>query len=122
MTALDTERFERMLRERLVQWQAQALTLDASLADVRAARSDGTADDEHDPEGSTLSSDWSQLSGLSIEARQRIEAIERASTRIRHGTYGICLGCGRAIPVERLEVHPAAEHCVPCASGARPAR
>lgn len=116
---VDTARFERMLRERLSQRAADVHALTDSLDSVRAARRDGTADDEHDPEGSTLSSDWSQLSGLTLDARRQVESIERALARIGDGTYGRCLGCGESIPVERLAVHPAAERCVPCATSPR---
>ncbi|CAN5132361.1 TraR/DksA C4-type zinc finger protein [soil metagenome] len=85
------------------------------LADVRAARSDGSADDEHDPEGSTLSSDWSRLYGFSRAITERVEAIERAIARIDEGTYGVCIRCGRQIETGRLEARPAAELCIECA-------
>jgi DnaK suppressor protein len=42
--------------------------------------------------------------------------IEAALTRIEVGGYGTCVGCGSAIPGERLELRPFADTCVPCAS------
>lgn len=45
--------------------------------------------------------------------------LERAVARIDDGTYGACAGCGRPIPLGRLELVPEAEHCVTCAQ--RPA-
>lgn len=107
---------ERVLRAQLADRLADAEALNASLADVRSARSDGTADDEHDPEGSTLSSDWSQMEGLSRSTRDRIAEIERALRRIQDGSYGTCLSCAAPIPPARLEARPAAERCVACAS------
>ena len=94
---------------------ADAAALDTSLADVRAARSDGTADDEHDPEGSTLTSDWSRLAGLSAAARNELATIDRALGRLDEGTYGACIRCSAPIGAGRLEARPAAEHCIECA-------
>lgn len=46
----------------------------------------------------------------------QLEEIERALTKIDEGTYGECDACGAAIPEGRLEIHPWAVLCVPCAS------
>jgi DnaK suppressor protein len=88
------------------------------LSAIRAARAEAVADDEHDPEGSTLSGDWSRLEGLHREAVARIAAIDRARERLASGTYGVCVTCGTGIPIERLRVRPAAEQCVRCAERA----
>jgi DnaK suppressor protein len=39
----------------------------------------------------------------------RLAALDRASDRLRTGTYGLSLRSGRPIPDERLEADPAAE-------------
>ena len=95
---------------------ARIAALDADLLALRAARADSNADDEHDPEGSTLSSDWSRIAGLRSEALAQLEQADAAITRVADGTYGSCATCGRAIPAERLAVRPAALQCVACAS------
>lgn len=115
MTPSELERFARILRAQREERVADAAALTSSLDEVLAARSDGTADDEHDPDGSTLSSDWSQLAGLSAASRQRIAEIEHALGRVAIGTYGECAGCGALIPVARLEARPSAERCLSCA-------
>jgi DnaK suppressor protein len=46
-----------------------------------------------------------------------IAEIDRALAKLDDGTYGICDGCGRAIPQARLEGRPASALCVGCASG-----
>jgi RNA polymerase-binding transcription factor DksA len=89
--------------------------LDQELAELRLARSEDNADDEHDPEGSTLSSDWSRLEGLRAEATERLAEAEAAVARRADGTYGTCITCGRPIPPARLAVRPAAAQCVSCA-------
>jgi len=87
----------------------------AELAKVLAARSDGSADDEHDPEGSTLSSDWSRITGLSGALAAELTDTEQALARLRAGDYGICLSCSRRIDSARLEVRPSAALCIDCA-------
>jgi DnaK suppressor protein len=86
----------------------------AELDLVRGARAEA-ADDEHDPEGSTLSSDWSRIAGLRDATRERLDAVDRALRRMDDGTYGRCLRCGRPIAPERLEARPEAELCIDCA-------
>jgi RNA polymerase-binding transcription factor DksA len=110
-----------------------ATDLRALLEDLRAqaaARVDATAatldqlthdregsndDDEHDPEGVTLSSEWSRLTGLAEAAASELRQVDEAIARMDAGTYGICANCGRPIPAGRLEVRPFAVHCVSCA-------
>ena len=84
-----------------------------SLRRMREASSD---DDEHDPEGPTLSSEWSRLHGLLAAATERQQEAEAALGRVHAGDYGLCLRCGRRIAPARLEVRPSAAFCVECAS------
>ena len=44
------------------------------------------------------------------------EQVEHALERMREGAYGICEGCARRIPVERLNYQTAATRCVECQS------
>ena len=44
------------------------------------------------------------------------ERVEHALERVREGAYGICEGCARRIPAERLKYQPAATRCVECQS------
>jgi RNA polymerase-binding transcription factor DksA len=37
-----------------------------------------------------------------------------ALSRLADGTYGVCVRCAEAIPVERLELRPAGRFCVTC--------
>ena len=80
---------------------------------VEASR-DTNADDEHDPEGATIAFERSQLDTLVRQASRRLAEIEAALARLGTGAYGLCEGCGRPIPVERLEVRPDARRCVAC--------
>lgn len=46
-------------------------------------------------------------------------SLEEALRRIRSGTYGRCIWCDGAIPIERLEVVPTAPGCQECAARQR---
>ena len=45
---------------------------------------------------------------------QEYRAADAALLRLARGEYGLCLGCGGPIAVERLYVYPAALRCVDC--------
>ncbi|MCR2828389.1 TraR/DksA family transcriptional regulator [Microbacterium sp. zg.Y909] len=88
-------------------------------ASLRRDRADGTADDEHDPEGSTLSGEWTQVQALRRAALSERAELEAARERVAQGTYGVCVTCGSDIPVARLQARPAADRCVVCAAAAQ---
>lgn len=98
--------------------QAQLRDAARELDQVRGARAE-SADDEHDPEGSTLSSDWSRISGLRGATVARLQDTERALERMAHGAYGACSRCCRPVTAERLRARPDAEHCIECARAIR---
>ena len=107
---LDTER--RRTIDRLA-----ALT-DDHAAMVAASR-DTNADDEHDPEGTTIAFERSQVGALVRQARAQLEEIDAAEARVVAGTYGVCEVCGERIVAGRLEVRPLARACVACAAATR---
>lgn len=51
---------------------------------------------------------------LDTMSRTTLAEAIKAIARIDEGTYGDCVACGVAIPVERLEAMPASSHCVAC--------
>ena len=46
----------------------------------------------------------------------QLRRVHAALVRVRNGTYGKCVRCGRDIPPERLEFMPEAANCVQCHS------
>ena len=106
------------LAERRADAVARAEAAASALAELVRDRQGSNDDDEHDPEGVTLSSEWSRLSALSDAAADEVRRFDDALTRWDAGTYGICASCGKPIPAGRLEVRPFAELCVPCAEKA----
>ncbi|MGN7860553.1 TraR/DksA family transcriptional regulator [Microbacterium sp. 22303] len=93
----------------------QVTEADAAVRELLHDREGSNDDDEHDPEGVTLSSEWSRLTGIADAAAAKLQQVDHALARLDAGAYGICASCGRPIPASRLEVRPFAEHCVACA-------
>lgn len=101
---------EELRRDALERAEADITALSALTHDRETA----TDDDEHDPEGVPLSAEWSRLMGLTDLAQAELREIEDALARLDAGTYGVCSGCGKAIPDARLAIRPFARRCVPC--------
>ncbi|MDV3221396.1 TraR/DksA family transcriptional regulator [Intrasporangium sp.] len=85
---------------------------------VVEATVDSNADDEHDPEGSTIAYERSQVAALIEQAEQHLVEIDDARARLADGTYGLCVVCGQRIPEGRLEARPTARTCIEHASHA----
>jgi RNA polymerase-binding transcription factor DksA len=79
---------------------------------VVEATVDANADDEHDPEGSTIAYERSQVAALIDQAEQHLSEIDAAQARVADGTYGRCVVCDSRIPEERLEARPTARTCI----------
>lgn len=88
------------------------------LDDVRAARGDWT-DEEHDPEGFSLTFEWQHAEGQHAAAVAELRALDAAEAQFAAGGYGICTRCGMLIPASQLELRPARTECVPCADARR---
>lgn len=86
---------------------------------IAQSRGDADTDDEHDPEGSTLSWDRAAQDASAEAARAHLAEIDAALSRIDAGWDGTCSACGRPIPPARLAARPSAERCVACASSPR---
>jgi len=55
--------------------------------------------------------------GRAASLLRTIEEIDAALDRIETGSYGRCVLCASAVPLERLEARPFAATCVSCQQG-----
>lgn len=55
-----------------------------------------------------------RMQALEKELRIHMSEIEQTLVRIKKGTYGKCLSCGKMISSERLAVKPTALYCMGC--------
>jgi DnaK suppressor protein len=46
--------------------------------------------------------------------RQLLQMVENALARIREGSFGECISCGKEINPKRLEAVPWTRHCIEC--------
>ncbi|WP_426514207.1 TraR/DksA family transcriptional regulator [Dactylosporangium sp. McL0621] len=103
------------LQRRRDEAAAEVRALESDLRAVFEASRESNADDEHDPEGSTIAYERAQLTAVLEATRRRRTDLDDALARLDAGTYGVCERCGRPIPPERLLARPAARTCVACA-------
>jgi RNA polymerase-binding transcription factor DksA len=109
-------RYADLLSEGVAQAQSLRAALVTAIEEMRNARRLTLADDEHDPEGSTVSLDQARDAALLDRTEQTLTELNAAQQRLAAGTYGVCEACGRPIPAERLLARPEARHCVPCSA------
>ncbi len=104
------------LSERLAATEARIAELSTDHARIVAASQSTNADDEHDPEGSTIAYERQLLASLLNAERAERDDLLGAVARIRSGTYGRCEVCGEPIGEGRLAARPEARTCVICAA------
>ena len=116
MSAVDTARFEQILREE------RQRVLDAISylhEETPGSLEDQTEEivgnsDNHLGETATATLDREIDYSLEENSGQVLRAIDAALQRIEDGTFGICESCGQPISEERLEAIPYATQCIDC--------
>lgn len=91
-------------------------SLSGNIASMVEASQLTAADDEHDPEGSTIAFERSQASTLLAAARNHLVDVDAALARFAAGSYGSCERCGQPVARDRLLARPTARTCIGCAA------
>ena len=112
---LDLDHFAQLLAADREETLHRLRQLAGDFDELVAATLSSNDDDEHDPEGSTLAFERSQVDALVQQAKHHLDEVEAAVARIADGTYGVCESCGELIPPERLDARPVARTCIDCA-------
>ncbi len=102
---MDDTRAEELLKAEERRVRALLEDLDAAGRDDRAGANEHG--DMADPSESLVSEGEEEAVAASL--RERLGALERATERLRNGTYGRSVRSGAVIPDARLEADPAAE-------------
>jgi DnaK suppressor protein len=108
--ALEAERSAALVRVQAMRSDLEGIILDSV---------DMNADDEHDPEGSTIAYERARINALMDEAQTKLADLDRALAKLDAGSYSECEECGIRIPVERLVALPATRMCFDCALARR---
>jgi DnaK suppressor protein len=87
-------------------------TVNRTQADGRVADEDTAAADIADRAASSYNKEF--LFSQSNNDRQLLQMVENALARIREGSFGECISCGREINPKRLEAVPWTRHCIEC--------
>ncbi len=86
----------------------RSLSEEMGLTGEAAAGSSDPVDAAYDDSERELNSQLAALEG------RELVRIEAALTAMRDGRYGLCEGCGKPIPIARLQVLPYTSSCVEC--------
>ena len=86
-------------------------TVTRNQQDGRSADED-TAQDIADRAASSYNKEF--LFSQSNNERQLLQMVESALSRIREGSFGECISCGKEINPKRLEAVPWTQHCIEC--------
>ena len=73
---------------------------------------EGSAQDIADRAASSYTKEF--LFHQSNNDRQLLAMVESALERMRQGSFGECISCGKEINVKRLEAVPWTRHCIEC--------
>ena len=108
LNAALVEEFRRGLADIRARLHRTAATTDEELQTLEAHQPGAPADDVPREAVATL------LSRLSVQEKRELDEVYAAQARLETGTFGICEGCGRPVPLARLRALPAARTCVAC--------
>jgi RNA polymerase-binding protein DksA len=61
--------------------------------------------------------DRKMIEAIGSQDLKRLKSIDAAITRIQQGRYGLCVKCGKKIPMDRLKAIPYAVMCIDCQKG-----
>ncbi|HEX6299097.1 MAG TPA: TraR/DksA C4-type zinc finger protein [Acidimicrobiia bacterium] len=114
-TTLD--RFKKRLEEERERLEEQIADYERDLEEARLTES--SSDRSPDPgnaEASSMKLEYAKELSIEQNTLDLLSKANRALERVDAGTYGICETCGKAIPIERLEVLPYTTLCVECAA------
>ncbi len=114
------DRFENRLKSERDRLQE---LVDEYEREIEIARlTESSSDRSPDPgnaEASSMKLEYAKELSIEQNTLDLLGKVDRALARIQAGEYGICESCGKAIPLERLDVLPYSTLCVECAAKSR---
>src|ERR1700737_2845725 len=111
VTYMDKKKLEAFKKRLEIRQQELRRTVTRTQQDGRSADED-TAQDIADRAASSYTKEF--LFSQSNNERQLLQMVDRALVRIREGSFGECIHCGKEINAKRLEAVPWTRHCIEC--------
>jgi DnaK suppressor protein len=108
---MDKKKLEGFKKRLETRQQELRRTVSRTQADGRSADED-TAQDIADRAASSYTKEF--LFSQSNNERQLLQMVDKALARIREGSFGECIHCGKEINAKRLEAVPWTRHCIEC--------
>jgi DnaK suppressor protein len=118
---MDESATRALLEQQRIETLARIKAMQSDLDGIISDSVNSNADDEHDPEGSTIAFERAQVTALLAGARSNLDDLDQALVNLSAGHYAACEDCGGQIAPERLVARPATRICIECAM-ARPSR
>lgn len=103
-----TRRFEDRLRQQQRQLESSMLTA------VQQGRQSVAEDTLDVADQAVLSYQKEMMFSQGTEGHSQLSLVRLALERLREGTFGDCLHCGRPIGEKRLEALPSTPYCIDC--------
>jgi DnaK suppressor protein len=108
---MDKKKLEQFKKRLEMRQQELRRNVSRTEQDGRSADED-TAQDIADRAASSYTKEF--LFSQSNNERQLLQMVEGALERIRQGSFGECISCGKEINSKRLEAVPWTRHCIEC--------
>lgn len=111
------ERFRTRLKKEKTRLEGLVEEYERELEVARLTES--SSDRSPDPgnaEASSMKLEYAKELSIEQNTLDLMDKVDHALDRIKTGKYGICESCGKAIPIERLDVLPYSTLCVECAA------
>jgi DnaK suppressor protein len=110
-TFMDKKKLETFKKKLETRQQELRRTVVRNEQDGRTADED-SAQDIADRAANSYTKEF--LFSQSNNDRQLLQMVDGALGRIREGTFGECVSCGKEINAKRLEAVPWTRHCIEC--------
>ncbi len=111
-TATELRDLQADIETHVAQLRQEIETAEADILGLMRDGGDGSGDDQADAGAKTYERE--QELAIANNARDLLEANERALERLADGSYGMCETCGEPIGKFRLQAAPRATLCVTC--------
>src|SRR5215467_3228501 len=109
---MDKKKLETFKKRLETRQQELRRTVNRNQADGRIADEDTAAADIADRAASSYNKEF--LFSQSNNDRQLLQMVDGALARIREGSFGECVSCGKGINPKRREAVPWTRHCIEC--------